>query len=95
MPARLCRHFKADGTLCRAVALTGRPCCHAHERLHQRIRRMQRASLPPAFRLGPLQDRQSIDRARVRVARGIATHTLDLDRAAALFDRISRAALTQ
>lgn len=92
MPARLCRHLKPDGTRCRAVAVTDRPCCLAHQRLHQRIRRMQRSTLPRTLRLGSLQDRPSIDHARIRVARAIAARTLDLDHAAALFNRIAHAA---
>ena len=88
MPARLCRHFKIDGTPCRAVAIAGRPCCLAHQRLHQRTRRLQRILCAPVIRLGSLQDRESIERARLRVTRAIASSSLDLDRAAALFDRI-------
>jgi hypothetical protein len=94
MYARLCNQIKTDGTPCRAVALTNRPCCFAHQRLEQRNRRRQRAMLPPAIRLGPLRNHDAIGRAALRVARAIAHGAVDLDRASGLMHRIHTAACT-
>ena len=91
MPAKLCRHIKPDGNPCRAVALAGRPCCLAHQRLRQRIRRQQRPPRTPTIRLGPLQDRRAISRAISRVVRAIAHDTLNPDRSASLLEHIRKA----
>jgi len=84
MRARLCSHTKSDGTPCRAVALAGRTLCFAH---HRQLRRQQ-ARRPPAIRLGPLADQQSIQRALNRVFQATVSGSLPPERAAGLLDRI-------
>lgn len=91
MQIRLCSATKADQTPCRAVAATGSPFCGAHRTLHKRNQRIQRSRRAPAIHLGPLQDRGSIQRALGRVIQGLASGSLNPDRAPAMLNRLQAA----
>jgi hypothetical protein len=91
MQTRLCAASKSDGTSCRAVAVTGSILCGAHRKLSQRYRRIARSRRPSTIRLGPLQDRDSVQRALGRVAQAIASGSLNLERAAAMVRRLQAA----
>jgi hypothetical protein len=88
MYAKLCADTKVDGTSCRAVAVTGSHLCHAHKRLNQRSRRLQRVHCTPGTRLGTLADRRAILRALSRVLQATASGALNPYRAAELIERI-------
>jgi len=91
MKPRLCTFVKPDNLRCRAFALTGSAFCHAHKCLQARQRRQYKALMPPAIRLGPLDNQLSIHRALVRVLRVIAANSIPLERSEAIFYRIMRA----
>lgn len=96
----LCRHIRADETRCGSPALSGKPYCYFHNRLHLRHRRLRRSKatrerliLGPVFELVALGDRESIQLALSMVLNALASNTLDTERAATLLYCLQLASL--
>jgi len=77
-----CRHIKTNGSRCQSPALTGKPYCYFHDRLH----RPENATAPAdwTIKLPLLEDRTSIQLALSRVLNSLGSSRLDA-RSAGLF----------
>ena len=71
-----CRHIKSNGARCRAHALSDRPYCYHHDRLH-RVFNKQKSTKKNSLVLHPLEDRSSILMALSDVICGLASGRVD------------------
>ncbi|NYF79679.1 hypothetical protein [Granulicella arctica] len=99
METPLCRHIKANGIQCRAVALTENPFCYAHDRMHRfhksyRLHPMAKSYLnyTNSIQLNALEDRESVQLAISQVVNALATNQLESKRAAVLLYGLQLAA---
>jgi hypothetical protein len=72
----LCRHIKTNGVRCRAAALSDKPYCYYHDRLHRALTR-QKPTSKNSLVLHPLEDRSSILMALSEVICGLAAGRID------------------
>jgi hypothetical protein len=78
-----CRHIKTNGIVCKAVALTDRPYCYYHDRLH-RVLNNRRSARKKSLVLPPLEDRESVFLALSDVIRGLAAGRIETKNATQL-----------
>ena len=70
-----CRHIKSNGARCRAHALSDRPYCYHHDRLHRVFNKQKSTKKTPSC--SPLEDRSSILMALSDVICGLASGRVD------------------
>jgi hypothetical protein len=87
----VCRHIRTNGLQCQSPALTQKPYCYFHNRLHARhaTYRPTEASRPyfipgGSLELCALEDRESVQFALSVVINALAAGFLDIKRATAL-----------
>jgi hypothetical protein len=78
-----CRHIMPSGVKCHAPALSGKPYCYFHTRLHGLAERPAPAPEEP-LKLPILEDRSSIQIALTLILDGLSSSQLDPKRAGLL-----------
>jgi hypothetical protein len=79
-----CRHIKTDGNVCGSIALSGRPYCYYHTRLHT-FAKAQSAQAEEPLDLPVLEDERAIQLALTQIMTAIATRRIDTRQAALFF----------
>jgi hypothetical protein len=82
---RRCERFRRNGEQCKAPAMKGEALCYMHARQAEGRKRQ--------FKLGPLLDRTSIQKAISDVAQAIVSDRIDEDYAGELLQELERASL--
>lgn len=74
-----CRHIKSDGTKCQSHALTGKPFCYFHTRLHGLASKP--STVFDTIEIPVLEDRSAIQLALSQVLSALGSSRLDAKRA--------------